>query len=462
MSEIIISEPLVGKSRADLRLDKFLKHPKKAVWIVAAPMMAGFTVHSLYIIVDAAFIGKLGAEALAAATYIGAVFFAAIAMTNGLATGITAAVAMAFGNRDNSKRDHLASNGLTIGVLLGGAFVFLGVEFGQWLISVMGAEGKSATLAWDYMLPLCMGMPLFFISTSIRAVLNGEGDAKTPMIILASSTVLNVVLDPIFIFALDMGITGAAYATIFAQFFATIALVYLAIIRGRAISRFRVRLMFPNLNIIRPIIKVGLPAAVGHMIMALGMGLINRVVAEFGQLAVAGVGAGTKVDMIVTLPILGLASAAVTTTGIFAGAGRVDLVRSTALYTYYWAIAFAVLLGGGAYFASETIVGIFLKEQEAIDVGVKYISYVFFAYPLMAVGMTSGRLLQGLGYGMPALIVTTIRVLFFGVACSYTAVYLFKAPIESIWLSFIAGGFVSGMLAVFWVRKFMWKQDLVK
>ncbi|MBN2343438.1 MAG: MATE family efflux transporter [Deltaproteobacteria bacterium] len=439
------------------RLERFVENPRKAMWIIAAPMMAGFTVHAMYTVVDSVFIGMLGAEALAAAGYIGALFFVAIALTSGLSTGITACVAQAFGARDHERMSHLASNGLSLALSLALFFTTAGVLLGPQLVGLLGAEGKSAEFAWDYMLPLWLGMPLFFFSTAIRSVINGEGDAKTPMIILAASTMLNLALDPIFIFLFDWGIRGAALATLAAHSFALLALIYVAFIRKRITSRFLVSRMPFSAAFLRPILSIGLPAAAGQLVMAVGMILVNKLLAHFGQMAVAGYVAGNRADMIVTLPLLGIASAAMTLIAMFSGANRPDLVKSTTLYAYRWALIFAVAFGISIFLLSDVVVKLFVKEDAAFQIGRQYLGYAVFAYPLMAMGMTSGRILQGLGYGWPSLVITTVRVVFIGAAGAYTAVYLFDGGITSVWISFIAGGFGSLFLALFWIRKFLWK-----
>jgi putative MATE family efflux protein len=441
------------------RLDKFIANPKKAVWIVAAPMMAGFSVHALYSVVDAVFIGRLGANALAAATYIGAIFFLAIALTNGLATGITAKVAYASGKRDYELSSRIASNGLTLGIITGVVFGGLGIITGPLIIPALGADENTSQLAWQYMRPLFAGMPLFFISTSLRAVLNGEGDAARPMIVLGAATFINLIMDPVFMFVLNCGIGGAAYATLFSQGFALIAYIYMIFAGKRTVAKFKLSLMFPSSAHMGEIVKIGLPATAGHVVIAIGMAFINRVVASFGQTAVAGVGAGMKIDMIVMLPLVGLAAAAVTVVGMFSGASRPRLVRSTALYSYKWAVLTSLILGSFAYLLSRPLVGMFVTAPHALDIGTQYIGYMVFAYPLMAIGITSGRILQGLGYGMPSLFITFIRVIGIGVTGSYICVYLLNLPIVFIWISSIAGGVTASVLSLMWIKKYLWMDD---
>jgi Na+-driven multidrug efflux pump len=144
---------------------------------------------------------------------------------------------------------------------------------------------------------------------------------------------------------------------------------------------------------------------------------------------------------------------------MFAGAGRVDLVRFTAFYTYKWIFIVVMVLGTGALLASKWIVGLFTTDVQAIAIGTNYLKYMVLGYPLMAIGMMSGRILQGIGQGTPTLIFTFIRVLLIGVPVAYIAVYLFDTSIDWVWGSGIVGGFISNAIAVWWVYEYVWKRD---
>jgi putative MATE family efflux protein len=400
--------------------------------------------------------------ALAASTYVGALFFLANAVSSGLMTGITANVAQAVGRRSGKEASTIASNVLGLGLIIGISFTALSLAFGEQLMPVLGAEGESADLAWEYFKTLSYGMPILFYGSSIRAVLTGEGDAKTPMKVLMVSTVVNVVLDPIFIFTLGMGIRGAALATVVAMLASSSILTYIAFIRKSSFVRFGITFFGITARVIGPVLRIGLPVSLGLLVMTLGIGFINRVVSEFGQIAVAGYGAASKVDIFVALPVLGLSSATVAVIGMFSGAGRVDLVRFTALYTYKWILLLVMVLGTSALLASKWIVGLFTVDLYAIEIGTNYLKYMVVGYPLMAIGMMSGRILQGIGQGTPTLIFTFIRVLLIGVPVAYIAVYLFDTSIDWIWASGIVGGFVANVIAVWWVYEYVWKRDPTK
>ncbi len=441
------------------RLEEFTQRPRRAVWVVAAPMMAGFSVHALYVITDTVFVGRLGPDALAAITFVGALFFFAIALVNGLATGITAAVAQAIGRHDREGAGRLASGGLGIGLCIGLAMGLTGFFGVDTFLPLLGAEGHTEELAAQYFLPLSIGLPIFFISGSMRAVLTGEGDAKTPMMVLGIATLLNIALDPLFIFVFGWGIRGATLATLTSQVFSLAAFAWLVLVRKGTHAHFSLKHLLPRRELVMTIARTGLPAALAMLVMAIGSGLVNRVLAHFGQVAVAGYGAGSRVDMIIALPVMGLGAATVTVIGMFAGAGRVDLVRSTALYACRWAVTLATLIGIVAFAASELVMGMFTDDPRALEIGSGYLAFMVFAYPLMAFGMTSGRILLGLGLGIPSLIITLLRVLVITVPIAYIAVYMFDSSISWIWASFIIGGVISNVVALWWVREHLWRRD---
>ncbi len=426
---------------------------------MALPMMAGMLVHTLYIVVDTAFIGSLGTDALAAATFVGPVFFVMLTLTMGLATAVTALVAQAIGRRETGGADAVAGTAMTVGVIVGLALTALGLSFGRASMTHLGAEGATAELSWQYLQVICLIVPTFFVSSVLRSVLTGEGDARTPMVVLSISTVINLSFDALFIFGLGLGIRGAALATGLAQLFNLFAFWFLVVRRKEALVRFRAAALVPEARALRRLAVLAAPTSAGMLVMSIGAIALNRILSEFGEVTVAAYGAANKVDMIVAMPIFGLAGATVTVVGMFAGAKRPDLIRSTALYAYRWALTLTIIIGAVAYAASDGILSIFTREPEALEIGRTYLGYMIFAYPMMAVGMTTGRLLQGLGHGVPSLIITSVRILFVAVPAAYFAVYVLETSPAGVWTSLLIGGVSSTILSVIWVWHLVWRRD---
>ena len=228
-----------GGSRTD-RLQEFLDAPRRALWIMALPMIAGMTVHTMYIVADTAFIGSLGTDELAAATFVAPLFFLMIALTMGIGTAVTALVAQSVGRGDAPGADAAAGTAISSGLVLGVLFGGVGLASGRWMLAAMGAEGRVVDLGWEYFQVLAAFMPLFFVSAVLRSILAGEGDAKTPMIVLTVSTLANIALDALFILVLGMGLRGAAVATVLAVMISVSAFSVLLVRRKSAFVRLRV------------------------------------------------------------------------------------------------------------------------------------------------------------------------------------------------------------------------------
>ncbi len=440
-------------------LEEFIAAPNRAMWRLATPMMLGMVVHMAYMIVDTAFIGLLGMEALAAATFVGPLFFFIIALLSGLAMAATALVAQALGRKDHEAADRTAGGVMFVSILGGMGFTVILFIAGPHILRVFGAHGESERLAWSYFRLISFGMILFFLSSAFRAVLTGEGDTRTPVIVMIIASFINGGLDPVFMFVLDMGIAGAAMATLTAQVFSTLALGYIILVRRRSVVKVKLKHLRAYKPLFRGIVTIGLPTTIGQLVMSAGLALNNRLLAHFGEFAVAAYGAASKVDMIVAMPLFGLAGASVSLIGMFAGAGRSDLVRHTTLYVYRWALFISVSVGVSAFLASHWVLNLFTNDPVVIQTGRIYLGFMVFVYPMMAFGMTTGRILQGLGYGMPSLIITSVRILVVGVPIAYTAVLAFGAPLESVWWSILLGGVISNVLSFLWVKKLVWRED---
>ena len=448
-----------GPEATKQRLQQFLDAPTRALWTMALPMIAGMTVNTLYIIVDTAFIGTLGTDALAAATFVAPLVFLTMALTLGIGTAVTALVAQAVGREDAPSADAAAGTAISVGAVFGLAFGVVGLLAERWMLERLGAHGVVTDLAVEYFRVFAAVMPLFFVSVVLRSILTGEGDAKTPMVVLGVATFVNLGLDALFMFGLGMGLTGAALATVAAEFFSATAFAILLLRRDHAFVRLRFRALRPSREALVALFALAVPIAASMVVMSVGTMLYNRLLAGFGAIAVAAYGAASKVDMIVILPIFGLSGAAVTVVGMFAGAGRPDLVRSTALYTYRWAITLAAVIGGAAFVEAGDILSIFTDDPTALSIGRTYLGFMIFAYPMMAVGMTTGRILQGLGQGFPALFITTLRVLLVGVPVAYVSVHVFGRSIEGVWTGIVTGSACATVTSILMVRRLMWQSD---
>ena len=314
------------------RLKSFIDNPSKSLWRLAIPIIAGMAIQTLYTIIDMIFIGRLGGESIAAVAFNFPIFFFIMGLTFGLGSGVTASIARFIGANDKVNADNAAEHSVVIAFILSLILTVLGLTYGKDILILMGCTDNVIDLSYDYLRISCYGISFLIFSAFFRSILSGEGDMKLPMMIAALGTVLNTILDPIFIFALDLGVAGAAWATTISQIVVFLIFVYMLFVKEHAYVQFKMKDFSPSFFIITDIIKVGLPTSIQMIIMSLGQVVFNKMLVSFSTDAVAAYQVGGRVDMLVFLPIMGIASALTTIIGMFFGAKEYDKIRFITKY----------------------------------------------------------------------------------------------------------------------------------
>ena len=441
------------------RLNQFQSNPSRALWTLAIPMMAGMGIQTFYNIVDMIFIGRLGGDAIAGIAFNMPLFFLALGLTMGIGTGVTASIARFIGKNDKAGADNSAEHAIIIAFLISLILFIVVVLFGKSILSVFGASGSILFLAWDYLRVLSIGLPFMVFSGFFRSILAGEGDMKFPMMVAGLGTVLNIFLDPIFIFDLEnlggiglgMGIKGAAMATVISQCTVFTIFIYMLFIKEHAYITFRIKDFSFSSEIIWDIIKVGLPASLSMIVMAVGQGVFNKILIYFSSNTVAAYQVAGRIDMLVFLPIFSIAASLTTLVGMFYGAKNFDILRYTIKYGITAAFSITVLMSFLLYIFASNVIGFFTSDSEIINVAVTFLRLFAFVYPLIAVGITTGRVLQGMGKGLPVLVITIIRVL--GVSAPLSLIFIFKMgkPVEWVWYAMMISTGVAFIIACYWL-----------
>ncbi|MFQ6675724.1 MAG: MATE family efflux transporter [Fidelibacterota bacterium] len=434
------------------RLTDFIANPRKGLWSLAFPMMVGMMVQTVYSVVDMAFVGRVGAEAVTALAFNMPLVFFGLGLVFGLGTGVTAVVARYIGAQDKKGADNSAEHAVFLGLTLGLVFAAAGLSWGKPLLSILGTPPHILPQAWAYFSIIAPGYIFMVTSVFFRSILSGEGDTKTPMWIQGSGTVLNIGLDPLFIFVLGMGVRGAAVATVLSQLMVSAIFVYLIFVRKGTYVTFSLRDFSFSPPILRQIFRIGVPASFSMVIMSIGGGAFNRILVSFSGDAVAGYQIGQRIDHIFLMAAISIAAGLVTLVGMFRGASRMDLVRRITTYALGRVILIAVVLGTLFFTFAPEMVSIFTGDGEIQRTGVQYLRIFVFGYPFIAVSMTSGRVLQGLGFGLPMLVITILRVLLISVALASLFVFLMGKTVEWVWIAQVVAVVCSAAVAWIWLR----------
>ena len=448
------------KLQSESRLESFLENPAKALWRLAIPIMFGMGIQTFYNIVDMLFIGRLGGDAITGIAFNMPIFFLMLGLTMGLGSGVTASIARFIGKKNKAGADNSAEHALAIAGIIAIVFTSLGVLFGEEILSVLGAEGNIHRLAWDYLSMIVVGLPFMVFSGFFRSILAGEGDMKFPMMIAGLGTVLNIFLDPIFIFNLEnygnigfgMGVRGAAMATVLSQLIVFIIFVYMLFVKDHAYITFRLKDFSPSKLILWDIIKVGLPASLSMVIMAMGQGIFNKILIHYSSQAVAAYQVAGRLDMLIFLPIFAIAGGMTTLVGMFYGAKEIEALNHIIGYGIKSAFSITLIASLFVYVFANTFSSWFTNDQEIIDVSVSFLRLLCLIYPLVAIAITSGRVMQGMGRGLPVLIITIVRVLGISAPLSLYFSFVLNKPIEWNWYAMMIGAGTAFLIAITWVR----------
>ena len=442
------------------RLDAFIANPYKSMWKMAMPIIAGMMVQTLFNVVDIMFIGWLGADEVTAVAFVSPLFFIIIGLGVGIGTGTTATIAQYIGQKDKENAEKKASQTILIGFLSTIFLTVLGVIYGEGLLSILGAEGEILSIAYSYLRILTFGLGLVIFSMFFRAILAGEGETKIPMIIGLIGTVLNLILDPILIFTFDYGVRGAAFATIISQIAMVASYLFIIFVKKSTYISFNIRNLSLDNYIISKIFQIGIPSSLSMLIISFGQVVMNKILVNYSTEAVAAYQIVSRLDMLLFMPILGIAISLTTIVGMFYGAKEYKKLLSVVYYGINRAVIITTISVILFFMLAKNILPIFSSNLMVIDIGVTYLKVIILAYPAVGISVICSRVCQALGQGVPLLITTTTRVLILTAPLSYYFYYIGK-PLEWVWYSQVFAILIAAIISYAWMKFYFKKFNIV-
>ena len=442
------------------RLDAFIANPYKSMWKMAMPIIAGMMVQTLFNVVDIMFIGWLGADEVTAVAFVSPLFFIIIGLGVGIGTGTTATIAQYIGQKDKENAEKTASQTILIGFLSTIFLTVLGVIYGEGLLSILGADGEILSIAYSYLRILTFGLGLVIFSMFFRAILAGEGETKIPMIIGLIGTILNLILDPILIFTFDYGVRGAAFATIISQIAMVVSYLFIIFIKKSTYISFNIRNLSLDNYIISKIFQIGIPSSLSMLIISFGQVVMNKILVNYSTEAVAAYQIVSRLDMLLFMPILGIAISLTTIVGMFYGAKEYKKLLSVVYYGINRAVIITTISVILFFMLAKNILPIFSSNLMVVDIGVTYLKVIILAYPAVGISVICSRVCQALGQGVPLLITTTTRVLILTAPLSYYFYYIGK-PLEWVWYSQVFAILIAAIISYAWMKFYFKKFNIV-
>ncbi len=414
------------------------------VWAVLAIMLFNAT--------DTWFVAQLGAQPLAAMSFTFPVIMVMTSLGIGLMAGTSSVLARVVGEGDMGQVRRLATDALTMALIISLALSAVGIASLDWLFTLMGASPVVLALIRDYMLVWYAGFVLVLVPMVVIGAVRGTGETRLQARLMMASAAINLALDPLLIFGWlgfpRLELQGAAMASVIAR---------LVMLAAGAIVIHRMHLLCSPLaspstlwRSWKRILHVGLPAAGTNIIIPVSAGIIVALLAGYGDRAVAGYGAAVRIEALTLVVFFAMSATIGPFVGQNLGAGKpgriVEALRHSALFCLALGVVVAIVLG----LLAPQLSRLFSDDAEVIGVTTTYLRIVPWSYGAAGIIMVVNAAFNGLGSPLPAVVISVTRTLVLYVPLAYTASRLMGIP--GIFAAACFSDLLSGIIAYAWFR----------
>ena len=364
----------------------------------AIPLLLGNLFQQLYNSVDAIVVGNFcGNDALAAVATSGSLCYLLIGFFDGVFIGASVLISHSYGAKDEERVDKLIHTTIFFSIVLGAILTVLGIAFTPTLLRWMGTPENVMPNSVAYFKIYCSGLLGLILYNTANGIFQALGDSKHPLMYLIISSVTNVILDIVFVGVMNMGVSGAALATIVSQFFSAV-LGFSYLMSGKFIVKIEIRkILKPDFGLVKQVIGMGFPSGIQNSVTAIANVVVQGNINAFGDLAMAGCGSYMKIQGFVFLPIMSLSMALSTFISQNIGADKMDRVKKGAKEATILAVVLAQAFGFFMYYTAPFFVSLFTKEAEVIAYGVQYSKIDSLFYFVLALTHMGAAILRGSG-----------------------------------------------------------------
>jgi putative MATE family efflux protein len=427
----------------------------------AVPLLLGNLLQQLYNMVDSIVVGNyVGAGALAAVGTSHPIINLLLSLFMGVGTGASVLISQSFGAKEYGDMRRTANTTLVL-TFLGGIFLtVVGYFASPFILTAMQVQPDYYDMALIYIQVIFLGITFLMYYNIIAGILRGLGDAISPLIFLAISTVINIVLDLVFVLQFDMGVLGVALATVIAQ---AVSVVFAFFRMGQVSEHLTFKLSDMRIDgrLAMRSVKLGLPTGVQQALMSLGMMVVQGLINSFGTAVTASFNATMRVDMMVMMPMMTIGMAITTFTGQNVGAGRLDRVKEGVRTGLIMCVGIGVILSAGLLFFGKYIMMLFTSDQDVLTKGTQILQVLSFFYPFAGLGFYYSGVLRGAGETMMPLYSTIIAQLVIRVPVSYLLAYLLGSFAGVYW-GFAMGWFLGYVFIYLYYKFGKWRDRATK
>jgi putative MATE family efflux protein len=432
---------------------------RKELILFAIPLLAGNVFQQLYNTIDSIIVGQVvGADALGAVTSVAPAINTLVGFFMGFSAGASVIISHNFGAKNEEGLKKAVHTAIACTFILGLVMMLFGYMITPPLLVFMSTPESVLPLATQYLRIYFIGILGLMLYNIGSAILRAVGDSVKPLIFLIITSILNIILDIYFVVNLNMGVAGAAYATIISQFISAILTIFV-LVTSKEVYKVQASELKVDPKTLRQIIRVGMPAGIQMAVISFSNLFVQGYINRFGEHSTAGWGAYGRIDAFVMLPMQSIALTATTFVGQNAGAGNVDRIKKGIKEALFLAAICTLILVIPEFFAAPKIVRLFNSDPEVIRYGALFIRMNCFFDILCCSNQTHAGALRGIGDAKaPMYIMLSSFVLF-------RQIYLFIAShltdsIYPISIAYPAGWLVCSIIMLIYFNTSNWEQKV--
>lgn len=466
----------------------------KPLVVLSAPIVGSQVLNVGYNLADTYWVGRLGADAVAALSYAWVIVFLMVSVGGGLTVAGTILVSQNKGAGNILQSHHVAGQTLSFVTLVAAVFAAVGYVTTPWLLVLVGATPGTAphTYAVQYTRIVFLGIVFMFWFFIFDALSRGWGDTRTPLYLMGISVLINVVLDPFLILGFadnpifswvglsglettlynltgfeGYGVIGAAIATVFARATAAVVGLYL-LFSGRVGLKPSLEDLRLDFETVYKILDIGAPTAAEQSLRAIGIGALTAIIAIAGDDAVAAYGIVNRLSSLMFLPALGLARGTETVVGQNLGADQVDRAKRAVFMSGALVVSVFVVVIGAAYPFAEAIVGFFLAaeggsaEQNVIEIGAAYITIAGPAYVFLGVFQIALGGFRGSGSTKLAMVFSIQELWLYRLPIAFVLLTWVGMGVTGVWYAVAISYVLSALTTCGWFLRGTWTEGVIE
>ena len=434
----------------------------KNLFYLSLPVIVINLLQTMYNLADTFWLGQYSGDALAAITFAFPLVFFLISLGMGLAVAGSVLVAQFEGSGNKERRNYAASQTIGFTALTSVILGLFGYYFIGDIVGLLGATGGVAASAEAYLQVISIGLFSMFGFLVFQSLMRGFGDTMTPMLLMLGTVILNIIIDPLFIFGFwiipEMGVEGAAIATILSRTLSLIIAVWI-LFTGRRGLEISLSEMKPDFSFFKKIMNIGVPASVEGTGRSVSVNALTAVMGwTFADPIIAGFGIGVRIFSMVFLPAAAVCRGVESMTGQNLGAGNFDRAGETAREGAKYSFLILTGLGVLVFLFAQPIASVFTPDDQIAGVAAEFLRYVAFSFGFIGVLRSYVGSFRGAGKTVTAAIISIATLGLIRLPLGYLGAV--NIGTRGVWAAFFISNVLGAAIAYIWYQRGTWRQSI--